>query len=89
MERRRFVVNAGGALVVASAVALADVPNVIAQPKFKWRMPTTWTPALDVLQGSAVRLAKIVDEMSGGRFQIEVSPAGQIMPPLGVFGTTR
>jgi TRAP-type mannitol/chloroaromatic compound transport system substrate-binding protein len=49
--RRRFLAKAGGAVVVAAA-AVADVPNVIAQPKFRWRMPTTWPPALDVLQGS-------------------------------------
>jgi TRAP-type mannitol/chloroaromatic compound transport system substrate-binding protein len=48
-------------------------------------MPTTWPPALDVWHGSALRLAKVVEEMSGGRFQIEVSPAGQIMPPLDLF----
>ena len=85
MKRRRFLVKAGGVLALAGAAAVADVPNVIAQPKFKWRMPTLWTPALDVLQGSAQRLAKAVEEMSGGRFQIEVFPAGQLMPPLGCF----
>ena len=84
-ERRRFLVKAGGALAAVAAAAIIDAPNVIAQPKFKWRMPTTWTPALDVLQGSALRLSQLVEEMSGGRFRIEVSSAGQIMPPLGVF----
>ena len=85
MERRKFIVKAGGVLVAAGAAAVVDAPNVIAQPRIKWRMPTTWPPALDVLQGSAQRLAAIVDEMSGGRFKIEVAPAGQIMPALGVF----
>ena len=84
-ERRRFLVKAGGALAAVAAAAIIDAPNVIAQPKFKWRMLTTWTPALDVLQGSALRLSQLVEEMSGGRFRIEVSSAGQIMPPLGVF----
>ena len=87
-ERRRFLVKAGGALAAVAAAAIVDAPNVIAQPKFKWRMPTTWTPALDVLQGSALRLSQLVEEMSGGRFRIEVSSAGQIMPPLGVFDAT-
>jgi TRAP-type mannitol/chloroaromatic compound transport system substrate-binding protein len=53
------------------------VIDIIAQPKIKWRMSTTWTPALDVLQGAALRLAKVVKEMTGGRFQIEGSSAGQ------------
>jgi TRAP-type mannitol/chloroaromatic compound transport system substrate-binding protein len=48
-------------------------------------MSTAWTPALDVLQGAAERLATVVQEMSGGRFRIEVFPGGQIMPPFECF----
>jgi TRAP-type mannitol/chloroaromatic compound transport system substrate-binding protein len=71
-----------------SAVAiatLADAPSVIAQPKVQWRMSTAWTPALDHLQGVAQRLAKVIEEMSGGRFRIEVFPGGQIMQPFECF----
>jgi len=84
-ERRRFIVKAGRALAAAGAAALVEAPNVIAQPKVQWRMSTAWPPALDNLQGSAERLAKVVEEMSGGRFRIEVFPGGQIMPPLDCF----
>ena len=84
MKRRRFIVKAGQ-LAAAGAAALVDAPNVIAQPKVQWRMSTTWSPALDVLQGSAQRLSQIVEEMSGGRFKIEVFPGGQIMPPFECF----
>jgi TRAP-type mannitol/chloroaromatic compound transport system substrate-binding protein len=85
MERRRFIVKAGGALVAAGAATVVDTPHVIAQPKIQWRMSTTWTPALDVFQGTAQRLATLVDEMSGGRFRMEVFPGGQIMPPFACF----
>ena len=84
-ERRRFIATASGALAAVAAAAIVDAPNVIAQPKVQWRMSTTWTPALDVLQGAAERLAKVVEEMSGGRFRIEVFPSGQIMPPFECF----
>jgi len=84
-ERRRFLVTAGGALVTAAAVPIVEAPNVIAQPKVQWRMSTTWTPALDTLQGAAQRLANVVDAMSGGRFRIDVFPGGQIMQPLDCF----
>jgi len=82
-QRRRFIAALGGAM--AAAGAIVDAPNVIAQPKVQWRMSTTWTPALDMLQGAAERLAKVVDRMSGGRFRIEVFPGGQIMAPLACF----
>jgi len=85
MERRRFLVKAGGALVAAGAVAAVEAPNVIAQPKVQWRMATSWTPALDILQGSVVRFAKMVDEMSDGRFKIQVFAAGELIPAFGVF----
>jgi TRAP-type mannitol/chloroaromatic compound transport system substrate-binding protein len=87
-ERRRFIVKASGAVVAVAAAAIVDAPSVIAQPKVQWRMSTAWTPALDHLQGAAQRLAKVVDEMSGGRFQIEVFPGGQIMPPFACFEAT-
>ena len=80
MSRRRFIANVG-----VAATAALHAPAVIAQQKYRWRMPTTWTPALDVMQGSAQRLAKMVGELSGGRLTIEVFPAGQIVSPLGVF----
>jgi len=63
-------------------------PSVIAQPKVQWRMSTAWTLALDHRQGAAQRLAKIVDETSGGRFRIEVFPGGQIMQPFDCFEAT-
>jgi TRAP-type mannitol/chloroaromatic compound transport system substrate-binding protein len=85
VERRRFIVKAGGTLAVAGAAVLVEAPHVIAQPKVQWRMSTAWTPALDHLQGAAQRLAQVVEEMSGGRFRIEVFPGGQIMPPLDCF----
>jgi TRAP-type mannitol/chloroaromatic compound transport system substrate-binding protein len=75
-------------VAAAATAALADAPRVIAQPKIQWRMSTTWTPALDMLQGAAQRLANVVEEMSGGRFRIEVFPGGQIMPPLECFEAT-
>ena len=84
-ERRRFLATAGAVVAAAAATSITDAPHVIAQPKIQWRMSTTWTPALDHLQGAAQQLAKIVEETSGGRFRIEVFPGGQIMPPFDCF----
>src|SRR5206468_2078689 len=84
-ERRRFIVKAGGAMAAVAAATIADAPNVIAQPKVQWRMSTAWPQALKVMQGSADRLAKVVEEMSGGRFRIEVFAGGQIMPDFACF----
>ena len=48
-ERRRFIVATGG-VVAATATAIVDAPNVIAQPKIQWRMSTAWARGLRRLQ---------------------------------------
>ena len=85
IKRRRFIATAGGAVAAVTASAIVDAPNVIAQPKVQWRMSTAWPPVLDVVQGAAQQLARVVDEMSGGRFRIEVFPGGQIVESFGCF----
>jgi TRAP-type mannitol/chloroaromatic compound transport system substrate-binding protein len=83
--RRRFLKTASGTLATVAATALVDAANVIARPTIQWRLSTAWPPQLDNLQGSALRLAKIVEENSGGRLRIEVFADGQIVPAFGCF----
>jgi TRAP-type mannitol/chloroaromatic compound transport system substrate-binding protein len=84
-ERRRFLAKASGAMAAVAAATITDALNVIAQPKVQWRMSTAWPKALDIHHGAAQRLAKVVEETSGGRFRIEVFPGGQIMQPFECF----
>jgi TRAP-type mannitol/chloroaromatic compound transport system substrate-binding protein len=84
VKRRRFIVKAGRALAAAGAAAVVDAPSVIAQPKVQWRMSTAWARSLDV-QRIAEQFAKAVEEISGGRFRIEVRAGGEIMPPFECF----
>ena len=86
--RRRFIAQASAVAAAAAATVMADAPSVIAQPKVQWRMSTAWPKQLDVMQGLARRLAQVVEEMSGGRFQIEVFPSGQIMKAFECFDAT-
>jgi len=72
-------------MAAGAAAVIVDAPNVIAQPKVQWRMSTAFTAVFDIHHGAAQRLAKVVEEMSGGRFRIEVFPGGQIMPPFACF----
>src|SRR2546428_12227128 len=85
-ERRRFIATASGAIAAVAAAAIVDAPNVIAQPKVQWRMSTAWTAAFDIHQGAALQLAKVVEEMSGGRVPVEGFPGGQNMATFWGFG---
>jgi TRAP-type mannitol/chloroaromatic compound transport system substrate-binding protein len=85
VERRRFIVKAGGTLAAVGAAAVVDAPSVIAQPKVQWQMSTAFTPSLDIHLHAAQHLSRAVEEMSGGRFRIEVFSGGQKMPPLDCF----
>jgi TRAP-type mannitol/chloroaromatic compound transport system substrate-binding protein len=87
VERRRFIVTAGGTLAVAGVAVVVEAPHVIAQPKVQWRMSTTWSPANDVLQGSAQQLGRLVDGRPlGPRRRRRIPPVrGGVMhstPPL-------
>src|SRR5262249_28517762 len=77
-ERRRFIVKTGGMVAAAAAATIVDAPNVIAQPKFQWRLSTTYPPSLDQLHGAAQRLGQGVAGSSSGRPRGEGFWRGQI-----------
>jgi TRAP-type mannitol/chloroaromatic compound transport system, periplasmic component len=52
----------------------------------KWRMISVW-PAYSAVFQSQTRLAKSIYELSGGRLQISVHPAGELVPAMAVFDT--
>ncbi len=81
MDRRTFLTGA------AAGAALAGLPLEAgaATKRITWRMVTSWPPGLPILQTGAERLARLVSEMSKGRFQINVYAGGELVPPLGVF----
>src|SRR4030095_7861131 len=80
MDRRSLIKNAGIAGVLAAGVA----PAVHAQAAVRWRLASSFPKALDTIFGAAEVFAKQVKAMSGGKFEISVHAAGELMPALGV-----
>jgi TRAP-type mannitol/chloroaromatic compound transport system substrate-binding protein len=81
MERRSFVQGAGIAGILAAGVA----PAVHAQgATIRWRLTSGFPKALDTIYGAAETFAKIVGDMTGGRFQITVAAPGELVPVLGI-----
>jgi TRAP-type mannitol/chloroaromatic compound transport system substrate-binding protein len=81
MERRSFVQGAGLAGVLAAGMA----PGIVhAQQQVRWRLASSFPKSLDTIFGAAETFAKKVSDMSGGKFQISVHAAGELMPAFGV-----
>lgn len=57
--------------------------------KIEWRMATGRTPALTPYHEADLNLAKMIKEMSGGRLNITIFPAGELMPAFEIFDACR
>ncbi len=80
MERRSFLKNTGlaGILAAGSAPAFAQTPTV------KWRCASSFPKSLDTIYAAAETAAKTVNDVTGGKFQIQVFASGEIVPGLQV-----
>ena len=80
MDRRSVIKQAGIAGVLAAGVA----PAVHAQAAIRWRLASSFPKSLDTIFGAAEVFANAVKAMSGGKFEVSVHAAGEIMPAFGV-----
>jgi TRAP-type mannitol/chloroaromatic compound transport system substrate-binding protein len=85
MERRTVLKTAGLASVLAAGVA----PAVHAQASVRWRIASSFPKSLDTIYGGAEVFAHQVKAMSGGRFEISVHAAGELMPAFGVVDSVQ
>lgn len=84
MKRREFLKNAGiGGLAASSAVAVPAL--AAAKAEFKWKMVTAWPKNFPGLGSNANLLAKMITEMSGGRIDVKVYGAKELVPAFEVF----
>ena len=89
MKRRDFLTKAGaGAALGATFAGGAGSALAQAQP-LRWRMSTMWPKSLDAMHGSAEAMAKRVGEITEGRFNIQATAAGEIVPPPQVFDAVQ
>jgi len=79
--RRKFTLSAGAA--VAGVLA---APAIATAQTMKWRMVTSWPKRLPGPGMSAERVAERIRALSGGRLDISVSAAGEVVPAFEVLG---
>ncbi len=84
MKRREFIKKAGtGSLVAGSMLAAPAIAS--GTEKVKWKMVTTWPKNFPGLGTGAEYLAKLITEMSGGRIEVKVYGATELVPAFEVF----
>ena len=96
MKRRDFLGRAGaGALIGGGMLAgcsQSDLPGpagstapAAAAKTIHWKMVTTWPKNFPGLGTGANNLARLIGELSGGRLQVKVFGAGELVPAMQVF----
>jgi len=80
MDRRSLLRHTGLAGVLVAGAA----PAVHAQPALRWRLASSFPKSLDTIFGAAEIFAQRVRQLSGGRFDVSVHAAGELMPAFGV-----
>lgn len=84
MRRRSFLYGGLGAL--AACTQPENTPEIAASDeRHQWRMVTSWPPNFPGHGVSASRLARRLEDLSGGRLTVEVFAAGELVPPLEVL----
>ena len=86
MERRKFLKGAGMAGVLAAGVAPAVVSGA---ETVRWRLTSSFPKSLDTIHGASETLSKRVSASTGGKFKIQVFPAGEIAPGLQALDVTQ
>ena len=90
MKRRSFLKTsmvAGAGLTAACKITRGPSSNT--GQRVRWELASSFPRALDTLFGGAVVLAERVKEMTGGRFEINVTQGGELVPAFQVMDATQ
>lgn len=82
---RRTILKTGLIGGAAASAALKLATPAIASDKTQWKMVTSWPKNLPGPGVTAQRLADRITTMSGGRLEVKLFAAGELLPPLEVF----
>jgi TRAP-type mannitol/chloroaromatic compound transport system substrate-binding protein len=76
VSRRRFL--RGSAVTAGAAAATVAMPNISRAETVNWRFQSGW-PSGDIFHEFAGDYTRIVNELSGGRMNIDLLPAGAVV----------
>jgi TRAP-type mannitol/chloroaromatic compound transport system substrate-binding protein len=83
MTRRQFLATTSAAAVTAASTL--PRPALAQSDTIRWRCASSFPKSVDTLFGTAELVARRVGQITGGKFQISVHAAGELVPPLQVL----
>ena len=86
MERRSFLKQASAGIAAGAAAAPALAADL---PTIKWRCASGFPKTLDAIFGATETVARRVAAATGGKFQISLFAAGEIVPTPGVLDAVK
>jgi len=99
LSRKKFFSGLAGGIIATPFLIKALSDDAYAQKsdtlqttyekKHIWKMVTTWPPNFPILGEACNLISKWVYEMSGGRLEIKVYGAGELVPALEVFDAVK
>jgi len=84
MKRRDFVKTLGAGTLMTGGL-LTQAPAIAGKAPIKWKMVTTWPKNFPGLGTGANTVARVINEMSGGRLQVKVYGAKELVPAFESF----
>jgi len=76
-------------ILVAAMLVLFTAMPALAEKTIKWKLAMTWPSTLTPLASPPIKLAKMVEEMSEGKFIIKVEGKEKHKAPLGILDMVR
>src|SRR3954452_11675689 len=87
MKRRDVLKAAGVGLAGTAALAMPAIAQEA--PEVKWRLASSFPKALDTIYGGGGVMSKTLSDITDGKFQIQVFPAGELVPGLQVLDAVQ
>jgi len=84
--QRRDLIKGGAAGLLAGLLNPAQAAGL---PSIRWRLASSFPKSLDTIYGAAEVMARRVEQLTGGKFQIRVFAGGEIVPGLQVLDAVQ
>ena len=72
-------------VLLVITIVFSGLANATGNEKVRWRLAETWGPNFPIFGDTTKNMAKLVKDLSNGRFIIRIDSANRHKSPLGIF----